>query len=258
MLYNDLTPIFLAISAISWGAFFGALGNKLVGDNYSSNWKYAFYFLAVLALAAGIVGLIVVQDKNMWDWITLITLIVSGPAVFAFTFGVLDKKTIYPSSDLNPVVNRFTEHADKSEIKLFGGDLDFFGKTPSDMDVNKQYSVLKSLNFKRVLILCEQPRDNSTRIRYGKIMHEISGAEIRFYHPDEADLRVRGRMKKVDGVERVLIYSKQKSGYYEAIETDSGNSKGAMYGNIWYLVWTLANRPDQSELSGYINLFRGK
>lgn len=123
------------------------------------------------------------------------------------------------------------------------------------MDINDQYSHLKSLCFRKLLILCEAPADNSTKIRYGKIIQEMRGVELKFYNPDEADLRIRGRLKTLQGVERLLIYSKVDSGLYKTIETDTANSNGALYSNIWRLIWSLAKEPSREQIEEFKSLF---
>ncbi len=111
----------------------------------------------------------------------------------------------------------------------------FFGNSTSDIDGNIQYNYLKALRFNRVLILCEEPNSPETRIRYGKILAEIPHTSLGFYNPELADLRVRGRLIRVNGSTKLLMYTKDKPGYYKAIETDTGNSNGALYNNIWEL-----------------------
>ena len=81
-------------------------------------------------------------------------------------------------------------------------------------------------------------------------------AELRFYNPEEADLRVRGRIIKVNGVDKLLVYNKIKSGKYQAIENDTSNSNGALYNGIWELVWSLAKQPTPEQIGMYKGLFR--
>ncbi len=254
---ETLTQYLLVIAGISFGAFFGSLGSKLVSIEYRTNWKWAFYIWGSLVVVGPLIYLLVDKlDGNIIDYITIILSIISGALLIVFTRIKLDKKYIYKSSELDPIINKFTSLADRSEIRLFGGDLNFFGNAPSEMDGNTQYNYLKSLDFKKTLILCEEPRNSATKIRYGKICSELKGVELRFYRPEEADLMIRGRMKTVQGVERLLIYNKMKSATYQTIETDTANSNGALYNNIWKLVWSLATKLSQSQKDEYIKLFR--
>ncbi len=248
------TQILLVITTISLGTFLGALGNKLVTHDSQTRWKWAFYVLGILSLLFGMIYLALAKSLVVVDYISLIFLFVAGILLIVFTKKFLDKKFVYKTSELDPIVNSFTSLADTTEIKLFGGDLNFFGNSPSDMDRNSQYNHLKSIAFKKVSILCETPIDISTKVRYGKILHDLSTAELRFYNPDEADLRIRGRLKTLQGVEKLLIYSKIESNKYLTIETDTANSNGALYNNIWKLVWSLANKLKPKEKADLIKL----
>ena len=92
-------------------------------------------------------------------------------------------KNIFKSTELDTPVNKFTSNADKNDIKLFGGDLNFLGNSPSEIDNNKQYTHLKSLAFKKISILCETPHTQIQKIRYGKILYEMPYVELRFMNP---------------------------------------------------------------------------
>jgi hypothetical protein len=260
MQQNDLITIFIAITSISIGVFFGVLGNRLVSINNKSGWKWAFYILGILSITApAIIGYLewsLINASNLLLAIFIFS-ILSGFLVLISTKRILDKKQVFNSNELDPIVNDFTSKADKNEIKLFGGDLNFFGNSPQEIDVNKQYTHLRSLQFHHVLILCETPNNQIQRIRYGKILSELHGAELRFYNPKEADLRVRGRIIRMNGSTKLLMYNKERSKVYKAIETDTSDSNGALYNNIWDLVWGLAAKPTPEEMTAFVNLFQG-
>jgi hypothetical protein len=93
-------------------------------------------------------------------------------------------------------------------------------------------------------------------LRYGKIITEIHNVELRYYQPEKADLRVRGRIIEVNGVNKLLMYTKNKPGSYQAIETDTANSSGALYGNIWDLIWSLAIIPMPEQIKSYKDLLQ--
>lgn len=246
-----------AFALCSFGALIGAVGNKLVAVNYKTNWKWAFYLLGVASIIFGVIKIFSLNsDSSFLDYFTFILLLVSGSLLIVFTKYYLDKKNVFETSELNPIINKFTDDSDKSEIKLFGGDFNFLGNTPQEMDQNIQYSFLKSYSFRKVLILCEEPRNTVTKIRYGKILSDMNGVELRFYNPEEADLQIRGRMKKVQGVDKLLLYSKVVSGKYKTIETDTANSDGALYRNLWYLIWSLAKELNQDEVDSLIKLYK--
>lgn len=257
MMYSELVTIMLAYAGITCGAFFGAVGNKLVTVNYKTSLKYAFYVLGILSIISGLcIPIFHWNEIELVGYIITFILIIMGIIILFFTFKHLDKKHIYRTSELAPIINDFTSNADHNEIKLFGGDLSFFGESITEINKNLQYIFLRDKNFRKILILCEEPTNNSTRIRYGKILEELSGSELKFYEPEDADLSIRGRLKTVSGVTKLLIYSKITSGKYQAIETDTANSNGALYSNIWDLVWTMARPAEDDEIKSYINTYK--
>jgi len=250
-----LHEINFALFGITLGAFFGALGIKLVIETDKTSWRYGFYGLGIISIILAVIEAIV----NYYTIVSPIyvipfLLILSGIFLLVFTKLFLDRKSIFKTSEVDPVINEFTKSADRTEIKLFGGDLNFFGNTAKDMDNNVQYTFLKGANFRKVSILCETPGDLLTRVRYGKILSELTGAELKFYNPDKADLKIRGRMKTFDGVDKLLIYRKVGNKSYQMIETDTANSNGALYGNIWDLIWSLAVELTNAQKQEYIGL----
>jgi hypothetical protein len=260
MQQSDLITIFIGIISISIGIFFGVLGNKIASINNKSFWKWIFYLAGLLSIVIPCIVAFVyhtIIEASTSLIILLISSVVSGVLLIIGTKKILDKKQIFNSKELDPIVNDFTSKADKNEIKLFGGDLNFFGNSPQEIDINSQYTHLRSLQFNRVLILCETPNNQIQRIRYGKILSELQGAELRFYEPQQADLRVRGRIIRMDGSTKLLMYNKERSKVYKAIETDTSDSNGALYNNIWDLVWQLATQPSAQEMAGFISLFQG-
>jgi hypothetical protein len=250
--------IFQIIASVSIGSFFGVLGNKLIAVNYKTNWKWGFYLLAIASFVAGIYNITLLDSvSKLIDYFIMILLLISGIGIFIFTKVFLDKKYVFKTLELHSVINNFTEDADRSDIKLFGGDLNFLGNTPSEMDQNVQYIFLKSSNFRKILILCEEPPNSATMIRYGKILNDLPEVEFRFYNPKDADLRLRGRMKKIQGVEKLLIFFKIGSCKYQVIETDTANSNGALYNNIWSLIWSLAKKLETTQKTEYLRILKG-
>ncbi len=238
-------------------AFIDVLGHKLVKGK--SVWKWAFYILGggdlLFALLLAIMNW---HELIKPDWRMLLNIalaIVAGFLLLIYTKIVLDKKTTYTVPELDPIINKFTKDADRQEIKLFGGDLNFLGETPMQINEHPQYSCLRAANFDKVSILCEEPTDNTKKIRYGKILTEIPNTELRFYNPRNADLKVRGRIIKVQGIARLLMYTKVRHGIYQAIETNTADSNGLLYNNIWELVWSLATKPSAVQIQSYTDLF---
>ena len=252
---KDLTLLLSIGISAAVGATLGILRSKIFATKVKTTLHYSFYVISGLLFLLAIYTIFVSDSTS--KTVIVVSFIASG-GLAAATRLLLIVKDTYTSKELDPIVNHWTSSADKSEIKLFGGDLDFFGKEPSLMDSNSQYSHLRSHVFNSVLILCETPNDSMKKIRYGKILVDIPNTELRFYNPKEADLRVRGRIIKVNGVNRLLVYIKIRSGIYHAVETDTGNTSGALYNNIWDLAWSLATKPSNDQLETYRKLFQDK
>jgi hypothetical protein len=251
----ETTAIFLSIALCSLGVFLGVVGNKLVSTKNNSKWKFGFYIFGGLSIISAIIYYFNPPSQlNFLYYFILAILFISGICLLIFTRKIIDRKYIYKSSELSPIINTFSKVAD-NEIKLFGGDFSFLGQSSTEIDQHQQYSFLKKCNFRSILILCEEPKNINTKMRYGKLITELKGVQLRFYNPEAADLQIRGRMKKVQGVAKLLIFSKEDSGKYKTIETDTANSFGALYDNIWNLVWSLAKQPNNVQIEEYKDQF---
>jgi len=259
--FNHITTILLSGASISLGAFFGALRSKIFASRNKTKLHYSFYGFSILLFVTSIIFLCKYWNDffspNWFGIIVLFIAILSSLALFFLTKKFLVIKDTFHTSELDPIINKFTESADRDEIKLFGGDLNFFGNTPADIDRHPQYSSLRAHQFRRILILCEEPNDNSKKIRYGKILHDMPQTELRFYEPQKADLKVRGRIIKINGSIKLLMYNRIESKVYQALETDTANSNGALYSNIWELIWSLAIVPTAEQRQEYRNLYLG-
>lgn len=259
---ENYSKLMLSGSSVALGALLGVLRSKIFAIKHATKLYYFFYIFSAAVFLFSVIGLIafwneLIAVKKYFDISIIIAALISSVGLFIITKKYLHIKDTFKTPELDPIVNGFTSNADKNEIKLFGGDLNFFGNSPADIDINKQYTHLRGLAFKKISILCEAPTSQIQRIRYGKILSEMPGTELKFYFPDNADLRVRGRIIQVTGVNKLLMYTKIKSGVYQAIETDTGNSNGALYNNIWELAWSLATKPSFQEIDSYISLFKG-
>ncbi|TAH42331.1 MAG: hypothetical protein EYC69_06075 [Bacteroidetes bacterium] len=262
MEFNHITAILLSGTSICLGAFLGVLRSKIFSTKSKTNLHRFFYIFSTTIFLISIFFLF-----NNWNelfapnWFGIVVeflAIISSVSLFILTKKYLVVKDIFNTSELDPIINKFTESADTDQIKLFGGDLNFFGNSPPDIDLHPQYRTLRSLQFKKILILCEKPKDTSVKIRYGKILHDMPQAQIRYYEPEQADLKVRGRIIEIHRSIKLLMYTKIQSKIYQAIETDTANSNGALYNNIWELVWSLALVPDAKEMQSYKDLFLNK
>jgi hypothetical protein len=261
MSLSNIQTILISGGSVGLGAIYGGLRSKIFASKTRGILHYPYYLLSVgLLLVAGYAAMkynheLFYSDNRFALFIWFGTLVVAI-GLFFVTKKYLIVKDIYKTSELDPIVNKFTAPANKDKIKLFGGDLNFLGNNPQEMDNHPQYIHLKSMDFRRVLILCALPHNNIQKIRYGKIIYDFRGAELKFYRPDEADLKLRGRIITVGKVSRLLMYSKVASKVYQAIQTDVGDSSGALYNGIWELVWSLARPASNDEITEYVNLFR--
>lgn len=164
-------------------------------------------------------------------------------------------KEHYTTEELNPVVNAFSKSADKDNIKLWAGNLDFFGKTLADIDRHDQYKCLKEESFREIQIICTEPSSYNDKLRYGKIITDLP-AKLKYYEPSSADLKVRGRIKTLNNVIMLLIYRKVDSGIYEAIPLDTAETDGAHYSHLWSLIWGLSQKPTEEELAEYKEIYQ--
>jgi len=255
---DNFIKILLIAASASLGAILGVLRSKIFASKVNNGLHYVFYIFSAITFIISVLGVIIFRNElKSFDIGVAIAAIIFSFLLWLATNRFLFFKNIYKSKDLDPIVNKFTSNADKNDIKLFGGDLNFLGNSPSEIDSNIQYTHLRSLSFKKVSILCEAPHTQIQRIRYGKILSEIPYAELRFYEPEIADLKVRGRIIQVQGVIRLLMYTKVKSGIYQSLETDTANSNGALYNNIWELVWDSAIKPTRQQIDSYISVYKG-
>lgn len=256
--------IIFFFSSASVGILFSILQSRILASSNSDKLHNYFNIFSILLIVGALALIFFYSDELLnnsgevkyFEVIILALSIIMGVSLLYFTKRYLFLKNIFKTTELDPIVNDFTSNADKNQVKLFGGDLNFFGEYPEQMDLNKQYTHLKALKFKKVLIICEVPEQRIQKVRYGKILSEIQGAELRFYHPESADLRVRGRMIQINGVNKLLMYKKIKSGVYKAIETDTADPDGALYNNIWELVWSMANQPNEKQTEEYKSLYK--
>jgi hypothetical protein len=51
------------------------------------------------------------------------------------------------------------------------------------------------------------------------------------------------------------MFNKLKPKTYQIIQTDTSNSSGAMYENIWKLVWDLATKVKEEETRSFKKLY---
>lgn len=257
MVNSEILGLLTACALFVLGGFLGILGNWLISTQKQEGWTWVFYISSGLFLIlVFVLPVLFWNEVNNWLGISsLITLLFGACGTIVFIKKKIHTKNVYSTDEAGPKINEFTELADTNEIKLFGGDLNFFGKSQSEINSNSQYIKLRTKEFSRINIICEEPRSLETRLRYGKILTDLPQTELRFYNPEHADLRIRGRIAKVSGSSRLLMFSKLKPKTYQIIQTDTSNSSGAMYENIWKLVWDLATKPTEKEISSFKKLY---
>ncbi|MCB0518180.1 MAG: hypothetical protein H6577_06410 [Lewinellaceae bacterium] len=266
---DDVLKLLLAGASLTAGAFFTALRAKITSTKYK-NWLHAsFYGISVII----IIGAVIVtycfwneifaknetipdSKNNLYATFVIALSLLSSIGLIWVTFKFLVGKYQYTVDKLNPIVNKFSRNADKENIKLLAGDLDFFGKTKDEIDKNSQYQCLKDENFKKIQILCTPPISYGDKERYGKIITDFPRAELRYYKPSHADLKVRGRIKTLNNVPMLLIYNKILPGQYQAIELNTAETEGAHYSGLWNLIWELADTPTQEQLSEYREIYQ--
>lgn len=96
---------------------------------------------------------------------------------------------------LDILIRKFTKNADtNSPIKIFGGDLNFFGKVAdrkNSVYKNKQYNQIKKMGFRNIQILCRKPKyeykeDEGEKLLIGLLLTELQEkVSIRFYNDTE-------------------------------------------------------------------------
>ncbi len=260
MTYDNLLKLLLAGASLCLGAYLAAIRSRISSLKIRNSLHYSFYVVSFLIFTSSLVTIFLQWNKLIEpDWfgiIVLVAALTSSILLFLFTKRSIVGKHQYKTKELDPIVNAFTENADKKNIKLLAGDINFFGNYPKDMEENSQYKCLKKESFREIQILCIEPTTNEGKTRYGKIISDLPGVELKYYNPPQADLLIRGRLKTLNNVTHLLIYKKIESGIYEALELDTANSSGALYNYIWNLIWELAKSPSQEQLREYINLYR--
>ena len=267
MILDNLLKLLLVGASLCLGSYLTALRAKLTSNKIKNKLHYVFYTITIAFIIISIAAVICYWNELIYEndtfkpnlfAITVILLcITSAILLFLFTNKNLVGTYQYKTTQLDPIVNKFTRNADKDNIKLLAGDINFFGNSPTEMESNSQYNALKKEGFISIHILCWRPKTNDSKTRYGKIKNDIPNVELRYYNPPNADLKIRGRLKTLNNVTHLLIYNKIESGLYEALEIDTANSNGALYNHLWELVWDTAEKPSDYELDSYIKLYRG-
>lgn len=241
------------------GVFFGLLNNVLTSKgNFSQKWQYVLYVLGSVLFVLGLFALS--KDYETYKavgWACIITSVV-------YTLGVYYLLNIFVglihASKLVPRVINFTENAKSDEIRLWGGDLNFFGASVIEMEANEQYKQLKNKKFDKILILCKKPKNNELKKCYGKIINDFKDAvEFKFYNEETSpDLNIRGRIKRKysPDIFVAFIYERIDSNRYKAIEEDMTKQDCNMiYVKIWEMSWKHADYLSEIDKKNFLKLF---
>jgi hypothetical protein len=252
--------ILLPTGTLAAGAALTALRSKLASTKQKNVLHWIFYIVSGLLFLGTVVAMLVFWKEIFQpDWFAIIVCaiaVASSIGLFWSTKRFLLGKNQFTTDELDPVINDFTRNADKANIKLLAGNLDFLGTSRDEMNKQLQYRCLLEEKFKHIEILCLPPADNADKIRYGKILVDFPVVELRYYDPGQADLNVRGRIKTLNGVTRLLIYNKVSPRVYQALELDTADRNGAHFTRLWDLVWTVAHRPTGGQLHEYRQLYQ--
>ena len=261
MVLDNINKLLLAGASLCLGAYLAALRTKISTTRAKNSLHVAFYIIAGLFFLGALITFLCFwneiffkENKINPDWFTigvLLSCIASTIVLVAFTIRNFSGKFQYKTPELDPIVNKFTKDADKTNIRLLAGDINFFGNSPQEMNKNSQYSCLKDEGFNEIQILCWKPQNDEAKKRYGKIITDMPQTVLRYYRPPHADLMIRGRLKTLNNVTHLLMYNKIRSGLYEAILSDLANSSGAMYNHLWNLIWEMAETPSLDEINAY-------
>jgi hypothetical protein len=101
-------------------------------------------------------------------------------AIYFFT----EKSDLHSRKKIDKKIINFTKLADpKREIKLFGGDLDFLGDIEDNtIFKNKQYQQLKNMDFRKIRILCFEPKNDKDKLRIGCLLDTFNNnIQIKFF-----------------------------------------------------------------------------
>jgi hypothetical protein len=262
MTLDNVLKIVLASGSLAAGAFLTAVRARLTSTRQKNRLHRIFYLFSALVILTALITFITYRTdifKAEPDWFAIIVLVIAvlfSLGLIWITACYLTGKHHFTTTELDPIVNKFTRDADKHNIKLLAGNLDFFGANESQMDNQSQYNCLRREGFKQIQILCTRPKTIADKFRYGKILNDFLGAELRYYRPSAADLNVRGRIKTLGNVPRLLIYNKVSAGVYEALELDTAATQGVLYTHLWNLIWDLAEVPTDEDIIEYRRLHR--
>ena len=153
-----------------------------------------------IAIFFNVITWYVYKDSSILHWTVIITII--WIFICLLLFG---NREIVSRSRIDKMIRKFTNDSDQNNpIRIFGGDLDFFGKVENNVksidkifhpnkyiETNKQFNQLTEKGFTKICILSVKPtrdnsRDKETRIRIGFLKNRLGdNLEIKFFDKRE-------------------------------------------------------------------------
>ena len=86
MSFSESTSLIFMMMGLCGGAFFGVLGSRMVAINDRTGWKWAFYSIAIVVFASGIVYAIAFRNElNTNSSIGIVLSIVFAALTIFFT-----------------------------------------------------------------------------------------------------------------------------------------------------------------------------
>ncbi len=142
-----------------------------------------------------------------------LSFIVLAICIYFFT----TKSDLHSRKKIDKKIINFTKLADpKREIKLFGGDLDFLGNVEDGTILrNKQYLQLKDMDFRKIRILCFEPKTDNDKLRIGCLLKTFNNnVQIKFFE-DSNCLNCTEEIKNRNNCSSLGITQKNKNTFHK-------------------------------------------
>lgn len=251
---ENALKLLIAGASLTGGAFLTAVRQRLSASKKKDWLHWIFHFVSgVVILGTIFYAVHSFNRSGSPDWFAIIIMILSVVFSVALSFAThkwLAGKRQFSTDELDPIVNKFSSDSDSDNIRLIAGNLDFF-ESKGKMELHPQYARLRELQFQSIDILCKHPISAEDERRYGKILIDFPRARFRFYNPEFADVKIRGRITTLSGVPKLLIYNKIAAGRYQLLELNTAENDGALYSRLWELLWNTAKEPTPAAIAAF-------
>jgi len=255
----------------------------------TDNLQYRKIFLGILLFLCAIVVFISLNISHNGSAQIIVGLFIIGYLIFAI-IGFDKLSTTTGKRTMNKQIHRYTElAASNTTVRIWGGDINFFGECTSktdDIKTNASYLQLKKLAKERKLkiqILCKKPEDNNYKLRIGFLVKNLPNVEFAFYKNKTTvcslcefqehctsctthitqiccpllqdycpDLRFRGRIitQNNDADYVFVVNWIARNRVYEKIKIYKPNSRECnFYIKLWNFLWEKANNYGGSNQS---------